>query len=117
MSNNYLTTLPLPFLHTSFKQSHMHAMAVTGNSGRSLSNQPHQPLTFPFPKREFGKKVVCRRSSQVSWFSKWFWLHYVEDEDAVLCYTCAHAYSEKKLQWSPNPDMAFISKGYHNWIY
>ena len=74
----------------------MHAMAVTGNSGRCLPNQPHQPLTFPFPKREFGKKVVCKRSFQVSWFRKWSWLHYVENENVVLCYTCARAYSEKK---------------------
>ena len=64
----------------------MYGMAVTGNSGRCLPNQPHQPFTFPFPKREFGKKVVCKRSFQVSWFSEWSWLHYVEDKDVVLCY-------------------------------
>ena len=75
----------------------MHAMVVAGNSGRCLPNQPHQPLTFTFPKREFRKKVVCKRSFQVSWFSKWSWLHYVEDKNVVLCYTCAHAYSEKNF--------------------
>ena len=60
MNNSYLTALALPFLHTSLNLSHMHAMAVTGNSGRSLPNQPHQPLTFPFPKREFGKKEASK---------------------------------------------------------
>ena len=81
MNNNYLTTLVLPFLLTSLNLSHMHAMAVAGNSGRSLPNQPHQPLIFPFPKREFGGKVVCKRSFQVLWFSKWSWL-----KMKMLCY-------------------------------
>ena len=40
MNNSYLTTLALPFLHTSLNLSHLHAMAVAGNSGRSLPNQP-----------------------------------------------------------------------------
>ena len=93
-NNKFNYSIALPFLHTSLSLSHMHAMAVAGNSDRSLPNQLHQPLTFPFPKREFGKKVVSRRSFQILWFSKWSWLHYVED--VVLCYTCAHAYSEKK---------------------
>ena len=47
-------------------------MAVAGNSGRGLPNQPHQAFTFPFSKREFGKKVVCKRNFQVSWFNEWF---------------------------------------------
>ena len=42
----------------------MHATAVAGNSGRSLPNQPHQPLTFPFPKRQFGKKWFVGEASK-----------------------------------------------------
>ena len=33
----------------------------------------------------------------------------------MLCYTCACAYSEEKLQWSLSLDMAFISKDFYNW--
>ena len=81
----------------------------------SLPAEAHQPRTFEFPKRSFGKKVVVNRSFQPSWFEKWPWLHYIENDDAVVCFTCAGANRQKKLQWSSNSDLAFISKGFTNW--
>ena len=81
----------------------------------SLPAEAHQPRTFEFPKRTFGKKVVVNRSFQRSWFGKWPWLHYIESDDAVICITCARASLQKKLQWSSNLDLAFISKGFTNW--
>ena len=42
----------------------MPAMVVAGNSGRCLPKQPHQPLTFTFPKREFRKKWFVREASK-----------------------------------------------------
>ena len=33
----------------------------------------------------------------------------------MLCFTCARAYFEKKIQWSNNADSAFTSKGFTNW--
>ena len=74
------------------------------------STGPHQPNKFNFPKREYGKKNVVRRSFHPSWFSKWPWLHYVEEQDTVACYTCAKASLEKKLDWSTNADAAFITR-------
>ena len=78
----------------------------------SLPSEPHQPYSFPFPKREFGK---ARRSFKASWFTRWSWLHYLEDQDAVMCFICARASSEKKLNWSNNAEASFISKGFSNW--
>lgn len=92
--------------------------SVSSLSSTTLTNlptEPHQPRSFQFPKKEFGKKSVVKRSFQPVWFSKWPWLHYVEDEDKVLCFTCSKASSENKLQWSSNADAAFLVKGFCNW--
>ncbi len=80
-----------------------------------LPLEPHQPQGFPFPKREFGKKNVVRRSFQSSWFGRWPWIHYMEATDSVVCIICARASREGKLQWSTNADSAFITKGFCNW--
>ena len=70
------------------------------------TSEPHQPQSFLFPKRQFGK---AKRSCQASWFKTWAWLHYLEGQDAVLCFTCVKASSEKKLNWSNNAKAVFIS--------
>ena len=74
----------------------------------SASETPHQPLSFPFPKRPFGKKNVVYRSFQPSWFASWTWLHYDETTDAVLCHLCTKAVREKKMK-PGNADVAFVS--------
>lgn len=88
---------------------------ATSSGDTIVPDKPHQPgNTYLFPHREFGKKVVVKRSFQSSWFSRWPWLHYSEDKDVVYCHTCMKANTEKKLQAS-NADLAFISKGFSNW--
>ena len=87
-------------------------MTVAGNCGRSLHNQP---LIFPFPKREFGKKWFVGEASKFRGLVND--LGYIMLKMKMLC--CAilvfmHI-QKKKLQWSRNLDMAFISKGYQNW--
>ena len=77
----------------------------------NLPDKPHQPRIVNFPKRNFGKTKVVKRSFQSCWFDKWPWLHYNESDDSVLCYTCAKASLQKKLQWSLSADLAFISRG------
>ncbi len=81
----------------------------------ALPDQAHQPRTYKFPQRQFGKKVVSNRSFQPLWFDKWPWLHYLENQDTVLCFTCAQANQQDKIQWSSNADKSFISKGFYNW--
>ena len=34
---------------------------------------------------------------------------------AVVCITCVQASAQKKLLWSSNLDLAFISNGFMNW--
>ena len=63
---------------------------------------PHQPASFTFPQRQFGKKTVVLRSFQSSWF------HYNEATDSVVCFLCAKAHREQKLN-SKNADTAFVS--------
>ena len=58
----------------------------------SIGAAPHQPNPFHFPQREFGwPPHVTKRSFQPSWFAKWTWLHYNE-EDAAYCFYCIKAY-------------------------
>ena len=68
---------------------------TTKVSTPSLGAAPHQPNSFHFPQREFGRPPhITKRSFQVSWFAKWMWLHYNEEEDAVYC---IKAYQQNKL--------------------
>ena len=78
----------------------------------SLPDTPHQLQNSNIPRRAFGKKSIVKRLFQSSWFSKWHWLHYVEDQDMVLCHTCTRAHSDVKLQCSSNVD-----SGFSNWKY
>ena len=36
-----------------------------------LGDEPHQPIHFAFPSREFGKKNPTKRSFQARWFKQW----------------------------------------------
>ena len=71
----------------------------------------HPPLTYTFPKREFGKGKLVKCSCQRSWFSKWRWLHYSEEKDAVFCHVCVSALKHKKMLTSRS-DPSFISRGF-----
>ena len=75
---------------------------------KSLPASPHQPQSFTYPKRAFGKKTVVYRSFQTQWYRSWSWLHYQEPNDSVLCYLCSKAIRQNKMRPS-NPDSAFVS--------
>ena len=79
-----------------------------------ISEKPHQPHGFDFPKREYGKQMLVKRSCQSTWFSQWTWLHYRTDDDSVFCHTCVKACKELKMA-PRNADDAFIKRGYNNW--
>ena len=99
-----------------------HVMALSKFAGSSVlediptlpSGPNHPPLSFKFPHCEFRKKMIVKRSYQLSWFSKWKWLHYDEDSDAVFCHPCVIASSRNKVKWSKG-ESTFINKGYSNW--
>ena len=53
------------------------ALATSELATTDLPERSHQPAPdFVFPKRSFGKKSVIPGSYQLSWFSKWPFLHY-----------------------------------------
>ena len=72
---------------------------------------PHQPQSFNFPSRAFGKAKVTHHSFQSKWFNKYKWLHYNEAQDAAYCYTYKTADEQKKLR-SNYKDSLFISRGF-----
>ena len=79
-----------------------------------IGDVPHQPRSFNFPHRGFGKKNVVKRKFQPLWFGSWPWLHYQEDVDKVFCFQCVEAYQLNQLKCS-TLEPAFISTDYGNW--
>ena len=86
----------------------MASSSCASNSRPVEAVTPHQPASFTFPQRQFGKKTVVLRSFQSSWFRSWSWLHYNEATDSIVCFLCAKAHREQKLN-SKNADTAFVS--------
>ncbi len=82
-----------------------------------VGTEPHQPSSppFKFPRREFRKKNVIKRSFLPQWFQRWPWLHYCEYMDAAFCFIYVKAYSENKLNSVSNLETTYISSGYTNW--
>lgn len=78
-----------------------------------VGDQPHQPSSFQFPKRYFGKNKTSR-TFQAAWFKQWKWLHYCEENDVAFCFLCVKAYKEGKLS-GKSSDAAFVSTGFTNW--
>ena len=50
----------------------------------------------------------------MAWFDSWRWLHYVEDEDNVICQAGTRAHITHQLA-TLMLDAAFKTKGYTNW--
>ena len=86
------------------------AMATSDSSScKSFPAEPHQPRSFNFPKREFGKKKVLKRSFIPSWFDCYKWLDYDEAQDAAFCHVCRCAADQRRLKTS-HKDSTFIYK-------
>ena len=82
-----------------------------------VGEKPNQPTSFAFPKREFGKARIVKRSFQSSWFARWPWLHYDCSRDSAFCHVCVKAVKEAKMRLTSGnvKDSTFISGGFHNW--
>ena len=65
-----------------------------------------------FPGRKIGTET-SKRSFQ-NWFTKWKWLHYVTERDAILCFSCCKAL-EKGLRHHDGKTNVFIAGGFCNW--
>ena len=75
-----------------------------------LPSKPHQPK-IKYPKKGFGKQ---QRSFSSSWYEKHPWLHYVPENDSVLCYYCMRCV-ELKMPISGHVDDFFTQTGFSNW--
>ena len=74
------------------------AVAVNRISIADVPEQAHQPRTFSYPKRAFGKTKVVHRSFQPRWFDQWKWIHYDETLDAAFCHPCILAIKGGKVK-------------------
>ena len=77
--------------------------------------EPNQPTNFAFPKRKFGVKTPTWRSFQASWFKRWSWLTYDQNQDKVYCFSCVRVTSQGKVVVKGKTEEAFTSTGYCNW--
>ncbi len=75
----------------------------------SLAAGQHQPI-LNFPKQTFGKQ---QRSFSVSWYSRYSWIHYVQEKDAVVCFDCTIAI-QRKMPISGYVDRVFTETGFSN---
>ena len=80
-----------------------------------VPDQAYQPSNFSFPRREFGKNALVKRSFQATWFNRWKWLHYDVAQDAAYCFTCCKALEMGKVRMSACSDESFVVKGFTNW--
>ena len=53
-----------------------------------------------------------KRAFQSQWCNKWQWLHYDVGKDVAYCHTCVKSCKIRSLGTG---DLAFVSRGYHNW--
>ena len=111
-----------PLLHakgrqrqTSASQSNVAMAACSSKRFTVLTDLPselHQP-TDHISKTVFWEDQSVQRSFQASWFKKWTFLHYIEDQDVVVCHTCASGFVENKIK-AANADASFVSA--HTWF-
>ncbi|KAK3918435.1 LOW QUALITY PROTEIN: Zinc finger MYM-type protein 1, partial [Frankliniella fusca] len=68
------------------------------------------PSNFKFPKRPGDN-----RSVQHGWFSTHGWLHYCEEKDALLCFTCMSAQERGMVGTARGSEEVFTSTGFKKW--
>lgn len=76
----------------------------------TLPSQPNQPK-LKFPKHTFGKQ---KQSFSDTWYQSYPWLHYVQENDMVLCFYCAAAV-QGKLPLGGYVETSFTETGFSNW--
>ena len=77
-----------------------------------LGVSAHQPKSYCFPKRQFGKSKPVFKNFRVAWFDNLAAAALLEDEDTVICHTRAHKTHQMATLML---DAAFITNGYSNW--
>jgi len=70
-----------------------------------------------FSNKQPNKKETFCRSFNGSWFDRWKWLHYVEESDHIMCFTCVKAVQKRLInEDSVRMDVSsFVKGGFSNW--
>lgn len=80
-----------------------------------LLSKNHPSKRFVFPKQTSG--LSRNRSVQHSWFERFDWLHYNEENDSLFCFICIKACNMvgKSDSWYSDVELAFLTVGFKNW--
>ena len=95
--------------HSGLPLSHAVQPAAT-MVGLHLPPQPYQPK-MNYPKQVFGKQ---QRSLSMAWYEQYPWIHYLPENDSVLCYYCAKSV-QLRMPLSGYVDKTFTEIGFRNW--
>ena len=77
-----------------------------------LSKKPQQPKLKQFPLKEVVKQ---ERSFNPKWFDGFNFLHYWEENDSVICHTCAVADKNDLFKIDTKKEKTFIETGFSYW--
>ena len=83
---------------------------LSSSTSSSIPKEPNQPKLH-FPKQKFGSQ---QRAFCAKWYERFPWLHYLQEEDSVLCFYCATAV-QRKTPLTGYTDKTFIETGSNNW--
>ena len=77
---------------------------------RLIPSEPNQPKLH-FLKHMFGRQ---KRGFSATWYQHYPWLHYLQEEDSVLCFYCATTI-QRKIPLTGYTDKTFTETGFNNW--
>ena len=81
---------------------------------QDLLDEPFQPSHFNFPARSFETTAV-KRSFQLSWFSRFKWIHYDAVLDAAFCFACCKVARQGRVKLTGNSKKCFRIKQFTYW--
>ena len=80
------------------------SVSVCGTKKQHLiPSKPNQPK-LNFPKSMFGNQ---KRAFSATWYQRYPWLHYLQQEDSVLCFYCAAAV-QRRMPLTGYTDKTYI---------
>ena len=84
--------------------------STAASTQRVLPLTPNQPK-LKFPTRTFGSQ---KRGFCATWYQNYPWLHYIQEDDSVLCFYCATAV-QNRMPVTGYIDSLFSTTGFNNW--
>ena len=111
------TNAPSPEFDDRERIDRSHPPAIQANAAgqnANVSEASHQPTSFSFPGRPFGKETFSR-SFNAKRFNKWRWVHYIEDGDHFVCFSCVKVVEKGLINEDCiRLDSSFVKGGFTN---